>query len=667
MTVDRFSSCFRHPLFLGITIILLTVIVFRPALDNDTIWDDKEYVERGASFQAKGIEGLKAIWFDVKANPQYYPLLYSSFVLDAYIWGEDHFFPHLINVILHALVAILLWRVLVKLRVPWAFAIGLLFALHPVHVESVAWLAERKNLLSGMFYLASMWVFLHWHAKRFADEAVCQFNAVYLASFILFVAALACKTVTATLPFVVLLILWWKQSLNRESAIRLAPFILIGIGAGLLTAWLEQRHAGAIGPAWDFSWIDRCLIAGRAVWFYIGKLLVPYDLTFIYPRWTIDSGDITQYVYPLMGCAVTIGLWFAITKVGRGPLAAVLIFSGTLFPALGFLNYYPMQFSFVADHFQYLASAAMITLVITTIHRYLGRFDHRLLSVGLVAVLCVYALISQDLQKQYKNEYTLWLATIDKNPEAWLAHGNLGAIYMNRNQYPEAVKHLKRSVEINPGNIIAYNNLAQLYFNLAHMEQGADNLEKALVFGKRALQLGREEREFLELRNIKMRTALDHMISHRVVGDIKKFQRDRVAARQQYEAILAMSPGNTDALNRMGAWFLEVNQHVDALKYFRKSKAVDPEQFDADYNIGLVMFYQEKHAQAVEYFNQALAKGEAEQFVRPHYYLGLIKKMAGDDGAAREHFQIVANKLTGTTLGRKALEELVKLNLRSSD
>ncbi len=143
---------------------------------------------------------------------------------------------------------------------------------------------------------------------------------------------------------------------------RWLPFFVAGAALALVTSWLERTHVGASGPDWALSVLDRCLIAGRALWFYAGKLLWPANLTFIYPRWQVDPGVWWQWLFPLMAVAMVTILWSLRERIGRGPLVAVLFFAGTLFPALGFANVYPMRYSFVADHFQYLASAGLIAL-----------------------------------------------------------------------------------------------------------------------------------------------------------------------------------------------------------------------------------------------------------------------------------------------------------------
>ncbi len=641
---------------------LVVMVVYIPATQNDFIWDDDHHVGFAPKFYEHGLaNGLKTIWLDPFSGPQYYPMVWSSYLIEHHFWGQDPVGYHIVNMVLHASVALLLWLVLCHLGAPWPFAAAILFALHPVQVESVAWVSERKNVLSGLFYMSALLTFLKWHAKRVLAPPNGGANALYYASAGLFLAALASKTVTATLPFVIILLLWWKQSLNKEIIGRLIPFMVVGIAMGCITAWLEQGHAGAVGIQWEFSFIERCLIAAKSLCFYISKLVIPTNLTFIYPRWQIDATEILQYSYLTIILLSLVGLWLARSRFGNGPLAATLIFMGTLFPALGFINLFPMQFSFVADHFQYLASAAMITLIVALGHLGFKHINKGVLTVAFLALCVVYSVTTWKLQKQYKNQTVLWESTIHKNPKAWIAHGNLGAGYLNEKRYEKAIKSLETSIALNPNHIINYNNMALVYFNLAQSEPQASYTDKALTYGYQALKLGDQERQYLEDRLVKPRAAEDHAVSHRIMGDIKSYLNDTVGARYHYESILAMHSRNTGALKRLGALHLEEKNYLDALKYFKKSLSIDPLEFDTLYNTGVVLYKLGNKQQARPLLLQALEQGSTEGFLMPHYYLGLIAKDKGNGVQAKQHFEIVATQMQGQSMGNRALQELLQL------
>jgi hypothetical protein len=327
----------------------------------------------------RSADGLARIWFQPGATQQYYPLLHTLFWLQYQLWGESSFGHHLLNILLHAFCALLLARILQRLDIPGAWLAAAVFALHPVHVESVAWITELKNTL--------MLIYLKFDHDRS--------RSAYLAAMGLFVLGLLSKTVTATLPAALLLIFWWKRgrlSWTRDVA-PLSPFFLAGIAAGLLTAWIESEVMGARGPDFAFNLVERSLIAGRVIWFYLAKLFWPVDLVFTYPRWAISGAVWWQYMFPAAALLLVCMLW-KLRHRSRAPLAAVLYFAGTLFPVLGFVNVYPFRFSFVADHFQYLASLGVITLVSAAAAQWINRQRPRRKTAAAAACVAVVAILA---------------------------------------------------------------------------------------------------------------------------------------------------------------------------------------------------------------------------------------------------------------------------------
>ncbi|MDI1318806.1 MAG: hypothetical protein PSW75_01255, partial [bacterium] len=331
-------------------VFLLILVAYLPALSGGLLWDDNGHITRT---DLRSWEGLFRIWSEIGATQQYYPLLHSAFWLEHHLWGDATLGYHLLNVLLHATTACLFGRLLQRLAVPGAWLAALLFALHPVCVESVAWISEQKNTLSAVFYLAAALAYL-----RFDDGE--RTPRRYVLATGLFVLALLTKSVTATLPAALLVVGWWRRGrLDWRRDVRpLLPWFVLAGASGLFTAHFESALIGAQGADFNLGVLQRCLLAGRVVWFYLGKLAWPADLIFIYPRWTIDTAVWWQWLFPLAGLALLGGLaWWS--RQSRGPLAAALLFGGTLFPVLGFVNVYPFVFSFVADHFQYLASLAV--------------------------------------------------------------------------------------------------------------------------------------------------------------------------------------------------------------------------------------------------------------------------------------------------------------------
>jgi hypothetical protein len=393
--VERFPPLLRRYRWIfGLFLVAATMIAYQPVWHAGFIWDDDVYVTNNLTLHS--LDGLRQIWFEPGATLQYYPLTFTTFWVEYHLWGLNPLGYHLINVLLHACNAILLWLILRKLGVRGAWLAAGIFALHPVSVESVAWVTERKNTLSGLFYLGSILVALKfWLPSETSSESRmtgrdkdstaglgdCKF---YWLAFVFYVCALCSKTTTIPLPAVILLVLWWKRGrLFWRDIYPLGLFMAVGVAMGLITMNLE-KHLGASGKQWEFSWLERCLLAGRDVWFYLGKLFWPHPLISIYPRWTIQSSEWTAYVPVLVLVAGLSILWWKRKGWGRSALFASAYFLILLFLVLGFFNVYFFSYSFVADHFQYLADIGPFALVATGItaatvfFRKRNHFSHQL-------------------------------------------------------------------------------------------------------------------------------------------------------------------------------------------------------------------------------------------------------------------------------------------------
>jgi hypothetical protein len=434
-------------------IVLITAIAYLPAMRGEFIWDDDSYVLNNRAIQRA--DGLPDIWLKTNVTPQYYPMVFTTFWIEHRLWGLDATGYHIVNVALHMVVALLLWLALRRMgfRDGVAWVAAAVFAVHPVHVESVAWISERKNVLSGVFYLAALLMGVSLfrigpsshvtalskaQAKRLSKQrrhadgpGLGRIAVLFIAMLALFMAALLSKSVTCSLPAVLALLIWWKRGrIAPIEWLTLAPMFAIGVLFALNTVAVERKHVGVDAMALDYSFIERCLIAGRALWFYAGKIIWPHPLIFIYPRWFISSEIWWQYLFPVAAIAVIVALWLLRTRIGRGPLVAALIFSGTLVPALGFVDVFPMIYSFVADHFQYLASISLIVLIVATAATLMKSAP--IAQIGLSAiVLCVLAAMGFREGDKYRDQIALWRDTIDKNPHAAMAHTNLGNLLLD--------------------------------------------------------------------------------------------------------------------------------------------------------------------------------------------------------------------------------------------
>jgi len=529
----------------GLGLFALVVLVYLPATWGTSIWDDDSYLLDNPNLH--DLAGLRRIWFEPRSSPQYYPMVFSSFWLENRVWGLTFAGYHWVNVFLHALNTLLVWRALRFVGLPAAWFAASIFGLHPVHVESVAWITERKNVLSGFFYLASLlayWRFSTPIAREEAGELSpndCARGVSwswYAASFFAFLAALGSKTVTCSLPAALLLIAWWKQGrLPKRDILALLPFLVVGAFASSHTAWLERYHVGARGPEWSFSLLERGIIAGRALWFYAGKLLCPVNLIFIYPRWRIDPTAWWQYLPSAGIVALLVFLWSVRNRVGRGPLAGLLYFAGTLFPALGFFNVFPMLYSFVADHFQYLASLGLIVPAAVFVDSILRRGAFGGPPTAFKAEACVLlllGLLSGLRESTFSNKWTLWNDTATKNPTCWMAHNNLGLLYMQRRLFVEAHSHFNEALRLYPNSLEARYNRGAIF-----EEQG---------------RLAEATRELAQVLSVNP----EHWKAHFVMGLVLKKQGRYDEAAEHFRSSLRLNPRHKASATELRAVFAHV-------------------------------------------------------------------------------------------------------------
>lgn len=317
------------------------------------VWDDDDNITRS---ELQSASGLYRIWFDPTATAQYYPLVHTVFWLEHKLWGNAYLGYHLVNVLWHTLAVGLLYLILTRLKIPGALLATAIFAVHPVMVESVAWMTEQKNTLSAVFYLGALLMYIEFDESRGSSR--------YFIALALFALALMTKTATVTLPVALLVIFWWQRgTLSWQRDVRpLMPFFALSVACGLTTVWVERTYLRGDSASYELTYLQRSLLAGRDIWFYLSKLAWPANLSFTYFRWTIDPAQWWQWTFSIAAIATTFVLWL-IRKRWRAPLAGWLFFCGTLFPVLGFIYMYMFTYTYVADHLQYLAALGMIVLV----------------------------------------------------------------------------------------------------------------------------------------------------------------------------------------------------------------------------------------------------------------------------------------------------------------
>lgn len=622
-------------------VFVATLTAYWSILDAGFIWDDAGHVTHPA---LQSWAGLARIWLEPGATQQYYPLLHSAFWLEHRLWGDAPFGYHLVNVLWHATAACLFVAVLRRLAVSGALLAGLLFALHPVSVESVAWIAEQKNTLSTVLYLAAALAWLRFDSDA-GDAAPTgpRSSRLYWLATTLFVAALLTKTVTATLPAALLVVAWWRRGrLSWRGDVRpLLPWLVAGVGAGLFTAWFERTGIGAQGADFNLSLVERGLLAGRVVWFYFGKLLWPADLIFFYPRWQVEATAWWQYVFPAAALALLgVLVWRARRGSGRGLLAAALLFGGTLFPVLGFVNVYPFVFSYVADHFQYLASLSVFALAAAGLARLARRGQAP--GLGVVALL---GTLTWQQGKHYENAITLYRATLARNPDSWIAHHNLASELAGRGRPDEALPHAKRAVELKPDFPEALNNLADNLTRSGRAAEALPLLERALHLQPRyaaaennrgiaLLQLGRAEEG---VRHFRRAVALQPGLAeaHYNLGLAEADRGDFAAALPHFAETVRLRPDHVGAELNWGVALALTHRLAEARPHFERALVLEPESAALRQTYGRVLRNAGELEAAVRQWRDALRLNPA--LTELHHDLALALQRLGRTEEARIH------------------------------
>ncbi|MDP3920525.1 MAG: tetratricopeptide repeat protein [Candidatus Omnitrophota bacterium] len=438
--------------------ICLVLLVYWPSLGAGFVWDDDAHILNNQAVTNPA--GLSQIW--TSADAVYYPLTSTVFWVQYRLWGSTPFPYHLFNILLHLANVFLLWGLLARLKIGVAWLAALLFALHPVHVESVAWITELKNLLCGFFILLSA----HAYLRRDRNG--------YIASLLCFTLSLLAKPAAVMFPALLLLYEWRKQSpVDQKLFGRIAPFAAVALPAGLWTVWEQVFHSGARGEPWALAFGERIILAGKVIPFYLGKLIWPHPVSFIYDRWEINPADPAAYLGILFTVTLLGAVWMAFKRGIPAPFWAVVFFIITIFPFLGFMNIYFFRYTFVADHFLYLASIGPLVLLASRLAK------PKALPYLIVPVLC---LLTFSGTKRFHNSESLWRSTIASTQRPWLAHNNLGNILTQRLDHAQAARHYMKAIHYKPDFAEAHANLATTLTRAGRFAEAAEQQLTALRF-----------------------------------------------------------------------------------------------------------------------------------------------------------------------------------------
>jgi len=543
---------------LAFALVAATFLAYQPVWRGLPIWDDGQLM---ANAELASLHGLARIWFELGATLHYFPLLYTAFWLQGELWRGSTLGHHLVSIACHAASALLVLVILRRLRVKGAWLAASVFALHPVNVESVAWISELKNTMSGLFYLSATLVYL-----KFDDT---RKRSWFILAAGLFLCGLLSKTTVVVWPLAMMVILWWKRGVLtwKRDVLPLVPLLALAVVEGWMTIHVERGYMGAPGAELQLTLVHRFLIAGRVCWFYLGKLLWPLDLCPIYPRWQINSVALTDYLYPT-GILVLLFLLWALRNRSRAPLAAMLFFVGTLSPVLGMISFSYFWYSFVADHYQYLAGLGILAMLAASGTRFQetsGRLP-RPIGISLCLVLlAVLAGMTWRYSRTFTDLETFARTTLARNPDAWIAHDHLGVVFTSQGKLSEAIDQYRLALQGNPQYPMGH-------FNLGCALASAGRIEEAVQQYDQALQL---QPNFTR--------------AHYNLGCALASQGRFPEAIEHYQQALRLKPGTPEIHNNLGVALAASGKIEEAVEHFREALRLKPDFAEAQRNLELAL------------------------------------------------------------------------------
>ena len=577
-------------------LILAGVLPYLPALRGGFVWDDEPLITANPLMRTPS--GLAEIWSGSRIA-DYFPITNTVFWIEHHLFDNNATGYHALNILLQAANALLLWRVLRRLQIPGAFLAGVIFAIHPIHAESVAWISELKNMLSMFFFLISALLFL-----EIEDQRILNRSVAYCASLVAFLLALLCKTQVVFLPVALLLCAWWRNSpvdskrqgkgnplrFQRE-IVRTVPFFLIALVFGLITIWFQNRGMGEeeiiLGP-----FTRRLTNAGMAIWWYAKQVFAPVRLMAVYPQWRFDPPALTEWLPLIAIIGALLLLW---RRRSRGLLFAFAYFIVALLPVIGFVRMlYVRSGSLVADHLQYFADISLIALFSAGVARLwsTGRREIRVATATIILVLIgLMGSYTWARAGVYRDEQTLWQDNFSKNPNTWQGHNRVGQLLFNQEKFAEAAPHFERAVQLKPELADNYNLLGLVYCRLQRFEEGIAQYRKGLQLNEERPSTAQSASTATIRVNLGNALALtgnsfsDLARAASEQGDVATAEADTkevnsrfTEAIEQYEKALAIQPGNPAIHRNLGILLSRLGRIEEAIPHLRRVLQLVPNE-----------------------------------------------------------------------------------------
>ncbi len=594
----------------GVAIIILAVFfAYFPSISGEFLLDDDKLLTDNRLIKAP--DGLYRFWCTTEPL-DYWPLSNTTLWIEWRLWGMKPTGYHVTNLVLHIIEALLIWLILRKLSIPGAFWAAMIFAVHPVNVESVAWISQRKGLMAMLFFLLS----ILWYLKADMPAAgglppqyllyrpgagrrywlsllmfvlVMFISPWYWLSLVAFALAMLSKGSVAVLPVLLLGIVWWRRKVTRWDLLRMVPFFVISAVLVRENMWFQTHGTDIVTREANF--IQRLLGAGGVVWFYLYKALLPIDLAFIYPQWHIRAGNLLWWLPVVAAVIVTAVLWWYREFWSRPFLFAWGFFCVSLLPVLGFADVGFMKYSLVSDHYQHVAIIGVIALVGAG----WGVWQQRVpgparwaANAVAVVVLVVLTFLTWQQSGPYNNAMILYQATLEKNPDCSIAHNNLGTLLFQAERLPEAMDHYSQALRLDPNYVDAHNNLGYAFYQVGRMQEAIEHLEQTL------------------------KLKPDCPEAHNNLG-LAFAKTDRLPeAIKQYMLALKYKFDYADAYNNLGVALDDTGRPEESIKYYLQALRLKPDYADGYNNLGVSLVKAGRLQEAISYLTHAIQ-------LKPHY------------------------------------------------
>lgn len=632
-----------------VAIFLLALVAYWPLHTAGYIWDDGGWLVH--NHFVHHWRGLWNIWFNPHDSIQYYPMVFTAFNIQWHIWGANPLGYHLLNIIMQATDAVLLWRILNALGLRSAWIAAAIWAIHPVQVETVGWVVEQKSLLSALFLFSAVlaWTrFADVAGERSADDPLLTARQwkIYALATVSFILALCAKTDACVVPVVLLFVLAWKRGfINKRDVWLLVPWMILGFLAAWMTIHIEHGQAGAKGPGFHFSVTQHLIIAGKDLWFYPLKLFWPWPMMAVYPRWHISHLAAWEWIFPVTAFAIPLIMLAFSRKIGRGPFVAICVYGLLISPLLGFIAFYTEEYTFVADHYQYLACIGIIVLFTEAAARFFSRLkrpDKPSNDLGVpaegqasaavrgdtgglagwlgvavsVLVLLVFGTMTWAQSEIYTPPLRVWTHNIKYSPDCWLAMEHVGVYEYGKGHVAAALVLFQRANELSHGeNLIVNSNLGDVY---RHLGQYA----KAIPYYRRSLAVAGRQPPIIA----------DLVDCYEKIGNWRQAYLDLLHG-------VKLLPRSADLQTKLGSMLARAGHAKRAIPHFRAAIKYEPRDTKALFGLASSLNAEGQWQEAIPYYRKALIA--SPDFGQGHFAYGMVLLQHGHAAAAAKEFQTV--------------------------